>query len=334
MLLYDSKSMISALSFGFSFSERPTEIKNKLETAISHDLFFIEQMNRRAMNFHIKEGKFHFLIDYNLFDWDEIYQISERKENSLLFGKNVIFQKPSLKNSLTPYLINATSLQSDGKDQQSQIILDKIYLNMTPIARSADHDDDLFFDLLLIRLNELFDFFSYKEMMVEKKLKKFTPWKKFLRKMKLNPESWINHSLKSVSFLNLNEAVKLHCGIELDRVAASEQFALKILSFLQNVLDDKNEKDDEHFVLSSPHIFPKNAIKAHFPITNSMMELVRKESTLAFQKKLNLFRKFQNIIKGGIGFPVEINQPKNTFCNIIKEINHSELEAFYFSKRR
>lgn len=334
ILLYESKSMNPALSFGFSFSEQPQEAKNNFETAIVHDLFFIEQMNRKAMNFHKKKGKFHFLIDYNLFDGKEIYRISKQKEHSLLFEENVIFQKPSLLNSLTPHLINASSLENHGKDQQSQIILDKIYLNLTPIARSADHDDDLFFDLLLVRLNELFDFFSYKEMMVEKKLKQFTPWKKFLRIMKLNPESCINQSLKSVSFLNLNEAVKLHCGIELDRVAASEHFALKILSFLQNILDDKNEKDKEHFILSSPHNFPKKSIKAHFPITNSMMDLLRKESTLAFQKKIDLFRKFQDIIKGGIGFPIQMNQPKNTLQNIIKQIKQSKLEAFYFSRKR
>ena len=52
---------------------------------------------------------------------------------------------------------------------------------------------------------------------------------------------------------NNHEAIINHCGLELDRVVASQSFALKILSLLKDLINEKNENENESFVLSQPH---------------------------------------------------------------------------------
>jgi hypothetical protein len=209
--------------------------------------------------------------------------------------------------------------------------LDKIFINLLAVAKMANHDDDLFFEILSIRLNDIFDLFSYKEMMVQKKLNQYRPWKQFIEDtLNLEIHSWANHSLKGVSFLNLNEAIKLHCGIELDRVKASEHFALKVISFMQKFLEEKNKTTNQHYVLTAPHILDNHSIKSNFQITHSMIDLIRRESNLSVKKKMKIFRKFQDFLKGGLAFPFYLDQIEDNILKLIKEINALEIDAFYF----
>ena len=115
-------------------------------------------------------------------------------------------------------------------------------LNLHLIALEANQNDDFFFDLIQERTRRAFEFFAHKEILTIKKLNSLKGWNSLLFLMfGDNSRDWVKNALKSVSFFGLNDAIKVHCGIELDRIEGSESFALKALSLMKKIIDEENE---------------------------------------------------------------------------------------------
>ena len=218
------------------------------------------------------------------------------------------------------------------KSLDNTLILDKILINFYLIAIESNQNDDVFRDLLQDRVKSVFEFFKYKELLVKKKLNSLSGWKSLISQLNgIDVNDWNKDAIKSISFLGLNEAIKNHCGIELDRIEKSEKFALNILSLIKDLIDEKNDKDNDKFVLSQPqhdkYFF--NSVKNGSTQLNKELcpyssGIIRKDSNLPLDKQISLFKKFEEIIKGGSLFSSSI------ISNDIK--NEQNLKLLLFSK--
>ncbi|MFO8019126.1 MAG: anaerobic ribonucleoside-triphosphate reductase [Promethearchaeia archaeon] len=317
------------LTFEFEYSDNLEKDQEDITTYAPYDFHFCSQLNNDV--FQTKEGKeaFHFLLDYNIFRMDKDLL------NQFRPGENTIFynsKKPLLPNK---DLVNLIALQDVHDIYTSRIILDKIFINLQPIAQEANADDAAFFHLLNKRLDDIFQFFKHKRVIIKKRLNNFTPRIKFIENvLGSRRDKWVEDALNSISFLNLNEAVKTHCGIELDRVSASKDFALKLISFMQNVISEKNNEENSNYILSAPHkLNGPSRFPTKFGADGSVADIIRKGSTLSLNKKLDLYNKFQNIIKGGCGYPLQFSPSYDKFQELMTPLLESEVDVFYFLKK-
>ena len=248
--------------------------------------------------------------------------INNLKENVILYNKTY------------SNLLNSTIIQIPNPDE-NQIILDKILVNLHMISVEARQNDDLFFDLLHDKIMSIFKLFDYKEKFLQKKLNSLNQWN-FIATRILNskPKDIIKNALKSISFFGFNEAVLNQCGIELDRTANSEAFALRILSFMKKIIEERNEVDGNYFVLSQPHYGSYLQHSWHNGITQYNRKikryssrLIRSESNLSINKKIALFEKFQRIIDGGTLFMEKVNAEELSLQNFLKILNKSKIGA-------
>ncbi len=225
---------------------------------------------------------------------------------------------------------------NNGENTSNQIVLDKILINLSNIAIEAKSKDDLFFDLLSDKVQSVFDFFYHKASLVNKKLNHLEAWStlrsSFFEEKNLD---CVQCALKSVSFFGLNEAVKYHCGIELDRIEKSEKFALKILSNLNKLIYEQNEEKNEHFVLSQPHEDPslKNSMTKIWSKNIGVSEdtgsfIARKDSKLSLDRSISLFKKFEALLQGGSLFQAHLNANSPSFYDDLRKLLTSNLKAF------
>ncbi|MFX0186515.1 MAG: anaerobic ribonucleoside-triphosphate reductase [Candidatus Hodarchaeota archaeon] len=248
------------------------------------------------------------------------------------------------KNNITFYnankshLLNSTVIRIKNSDENEflkvRIILDKVLINLHLISLEANQNDDSFCDILQDRLNSVFEFFKYKEYLIKKKLNSLKKWEMLISHfLGADFRNWSKNSLKSVSFLGLNEAITNHCGIELDRIETSQSFALKILSLLNEQIKEKNENENECYILSQPHS------DKYFERNNRIKELnkrrnfyspriIRKHSKLSLEKKISIFKKFEKIIEGGIIFNNSVNSDNALFKKNLKILTQSKINAF------
>ena len=147
--------------------------------------------------------------------------------------------------------------------------------------------------------------------------------------------NWSKYSLKSISFIGLNEAIINHCGIELDRIVASQSFALKILSLLKDLIREKNDSESESFILSQPHrdrylaLSKNNKIKKLNKKNNYYSpRIIRKTSKLSLQEKISIFKKFETIIEGGTKFNNSLSSNNMSKEESLKILMESKLKAF------
>ena len=204
-------------------------------------------------------------------------------------------------------LLNSTTIQI-ANPKENKIILDKILVNLHMISVEGKQDDNLFFDILQDKLYSIFELFKYKKKLVEKKLNSLKEWNSLATQIFDNKVGALfEDAIKSISFFGLNEAILNHCGIELDRTEKSEVFALKILSLIKKIIAERNEVDNNNFILSQPHYdsYLKDSCHdgmAHLnqKINRYTSRIIRSESNLSFNKRIELFKKFQKIINGGI----------------------------------
>jgi len=259
-----------------------------------------------------------------------------KSENNII--KNLIIN--NLKESVILYdnaysnLCNSTIIRIPNP-QEDQIILDKILVNLHMISVEAKQNDDIFLDLLQDKLISIFELYSYKEKLVQKKLNSLKQWNSIVTKiLNSNTENAFKNALKPISFFAFNEAILNHCGIELDRTESSESFSLKVLSLMKEIIEERNEVDGNSFVLSQPHYdsylqdsWHNGPTQCSQKIKGYTSRLIRSESNLTLNKKIALFKKFQRIIDGGTLFIEKINTEEIPLLKFLKTIYESKIGA-------
>lgn len=220
--------------------------------------------------------------------------------------------------------------------KENFLILDKILINLHMISVEANQNDDLFFDLLQEKLNFVFEMFDYKEQLVKKKLGTLKEWDTLSSQLFGKMEGDIfKNALKSISFFGLNDAIMNHCGIELDRTENSEIFALRILSLMKKLIEEKNDMGKNNYILSQPHSDNylkdswQNGIAHSGQKTNCYSSrIIRQASTLPLNKKILLFKKFEKIINGGTLFNGAVNKNEYSLKELQNILFKSKLNAF------
>ncbi|MFX0059144.1 MAG: anaerobic ribonucleoside-triphosphate reductase [Candidatus Hodarchaeota archaeon] len=325
---YDDKSH---LTLEFTYNE------------INNPKSFKVENNKQFLNFFNSNDKLYknlknpsLLFDYSFLK-NEVFQ-NEIEFYSLF--DDLVFYRNNNSFLLNSTIINPVLHEKDGS-HNNQIILDKILINLHAIALQSKQNDTLFYDLLLEKLKSVFKLFEIKKKLTRKKLKSIYDWN-FLVSEFFNKENseWTNTSMKAISFFGLNQAIKYHCGIELDRIESSETFGLEILTLLKDSINEKNENEQEKFVFCQPHkdsylsdsIYFNNTNLSKDP-TKYCMEIVRNDANLSVEKKVRLFKRFQNILDGGIVFNCILNSDMIKLNSIIKLLIKSELRAFSFKEQ-
>ncbi|MFX1308135.1 MAG: anaerobic ribonucleoside-triphosphate reductase [Promethearchaeota archaeon] len=316
---------------------------NRLKSSLTLDFNYNEKLIEESSNQNLIDEKFlNSLAKQSgdqiqpllLFEFSKLFPSESENKNI----KNQIFN--NLKENVILYnknysnLLNSIIIQIPNPDED-QIILDKILVNLHMISVEAGQNDDLFLDLLLDKMMSIFKLFDYKEEFVQKKLNSLNQWNSIVtRILDSNPKNIIKNALKSISFFGFNEAVLNHCGIELDRTENSETFALRILSFMKKIIEERNELEGDNFVMSQPHYdsYLQNSWHNGFTQYNRKIKgyssrLIRSESNLSMNKRIALFQKFQRIIDGGTLFMEKVNADELPLQNFLKILNESKIGA-------
>ncbi|MFX1394014.1 MAG: anaerobic ribonucleoside-triphosphate reductase [Promethearchaeota archaeon] len=323
----------SHLSLDFSYKNNNGLIDKNLPN-LQIDKIFIKNIKNK-----IELNSFQ-IIPLILFDysWIGIENFILSEINPTITKNDIIFY-----NNKNSHLLNSSIVRirnsNENKFLNAKIILDKILINLPLISHKANQNDNLFCDLLQDRLNSIYEFFTYKESLIKRKLNSLKNWKILISHLFIEENgNWIKNSLKSISFLGLNEAIINHCGIELDRIDTSQSFALKILSLIKDLIKEKNEDDNEYYVLSQPHNdqYPVQSryngnMTLNKKINSYSPTIIRKGSKLALKKKISVFKKFEKIIEGGIIFNGSANNESSLFEKNLKLLMQSELNAFLIS---
>ncbi|MFW9829087.1 MAG: anaerobic ribonucleoside-triphosphate reductase, partial [Candidatus Thorarchaeota archaeon] len=239
-------------------------------------------------------------------------------------NENIILYNKSYSQLTTSNLITIPS------STDNFVILDKILVNLHMISIDAKQNDQLFFEILRKRLNNIFQLFGYKEKLVTKKLHSLKQWNIITKQIfNMNTEEIFKNSIKSISFFGLNEAVLNHCGIELDRLQKSENFALKVLSFMKKIILEKKEEGNNNYILSQPHndSYLNNLLyngKGCYPQKQYVYssELIRRDSNLPLDKKIAIFKKFQKNLDGGAIF-IEKKPPEMSYQKFFNKLFES-----------
>jgi len=249
--------------------------------------------------------------------------------------RNFIFYKKNGSNLLNSTLVNVHNL--NGSDHiRNKIILDKILINLHKIAEYSNQNDNSFFEHLQERLDSVFELFEYKKDLINRKLKSSNRWKRIISEFfETKNAKWIDDSLKSVSFFGFNEAVKMHCGIEIDRIEKSESFAYEILEFMSNIIKEKNQRECENYILTQSHkdsylydTWHNNQYNLGNESNRYSINMVREDSKLSLKRKIELHKNFENYFDGGSLFTLGLNNL--SIEDLIEEIISSKLNAFQF----
>ncbi|MFX1276950.1 MAG: anaerobic ribonucleoside-triphosphate reductase [Promethearchaeota archaeon] len=301
---------------------------NEIDTQYRIDNFFLNQFYFKS-NHH--DSKFKPLI---LFDYVNLESSSFKLPPSLMTNKSIFY------NQVPSNLINSSvvKVKDEGENCtcENKIILDKILINLKHVAVKANQQDDLFYELLQEKIHSVFKLFTYKESLVMKKLNSLGSWRQLYSQMfRSNFKNWARDSIKSISFFGLNDAIKYHCGIELDRIEKSEMFALEIIALMRKLIEEKNENGGKNFVLSQPnddnHFF--DSMNGEKKYNNSAFscysaKIIRNDSALPLNEKIDIFKKFEKIIKGGVKFTYNFNSNDGSLQEYIDMLIQSKLHAF------
>ena len=241
--------------------------------------------------------------------------------------KNNIILQNNLLNSVTIKIPNP---------KQNKVILDKILLNLHMVSIEANQNDDLFFEILQDKMESVFEFFQIKKNLVKKKLGKVDEWNKIIPHLfENNNGNLLNESIKSISLFGLNKAILNHCGIELDRTESSASFALNVLTFVRKLIEEKNESENDFYILTQAHNdryltdcffneIPNQGKRVNFYSS----KIIRDTSSLTLVKKISLFKKFEEIMNGGSLFDQKINTRDISLNDYLKVLTDSKINAF------
>jgi anaerobic ribonucleoside-triphosphate reductase len=247
--------------------------------------------------------------------------------------RNFIFYKKNNSNLLNSTFVNVHNFNG-GDQKRNKIILDKVLINFHKIAEYSNQNDNSFFEHLQERLDSVFELFEYKKELINRKLKSSNQWKRIISEFFKEKEAkWIDDSLKSVSFFGFNEAIKMHCGIEIDRVEKSESFAYNILEFMSDIIKEKNQKECEKYILTQPHqdsylydTWHNNQYNLGKKSNRYSVNMVREDSKLSLKRKIELHKNFEKYFDGGSLLTLGLNNL--AIDDLIEEIISSKLNAF------
>jgi anaerobic ribonucleoside-triphosphate reductase len=247
--------------------------------------------------------------------------------------RNFIFYKKNNSNLLNSTLVNVHNFNG-GDQKRNKIILDKVLINFHKIAEYSNQNDNSFFEHLQERLDSVFELFEYKKELINRKLKSSNQWKRIISEFFKEKEAkWIDDSLKSVSFFGFNEAIKMHCGIEIYRVEKSESFAYNILEFMSDIIKEKNQKECEKYILTQPHqdsylydTWHNNQYNLGKKSNRYSVNMVREDSKLSLKRKIELHKNFEKYFDGGSLLTLGLNNL--AIDDLIEEIISSKLNAF------
>ncbi|MBA7515294.1 hypothetical protein ES705_07333 [subsurface metagenome] len=249
------------------------------------------------------------------------------------YRNSVIFYKNNHSNLLNSTLTNVHRLNKSD-EERNKIVLDKILINLHMIAKKSNQEDCIFFENLHEKLDSVFEFFVSKKKLVDRKLKSSNHWKKIISEF-FEPKNgdWIDESLKSISFFGLNEAVKTHCGIEIDRNVNSEVFAQKVLNFMVDIIDENNQREHGNYIFTHPHndnyLYNKeynNKLSLGDETKRYNIDLIRNDSKLSLERKIELYKKFEKILDGGSIFTCNLDNLH--LLELIEILMNSKLNAF------
>ena len=322
------------LCLDFSHRENGNK-KDYIESRFQSDKYLIEKFQSNVYSDNYSKNPM-IMFDYSELKPLKISNIVSNNGNIKNILNDIIFYNGKSSNLMNSTLVKVTDF-NEYNINENKIILDKILINLQSVANHANQKDDLFFEVLQNKLNSVFQLFDYKTQLVHRKLHSINGWNQiitFLTEKK--EEDWRNYLKKSISFFGLNEAVKIHCGIELDRLETSESFALKIISFLNHLIKEKNELDAESYVFTQPHpnidltISWANKNMNLNNSKNNASRMIRKDSKLSLIKQISLYKKFEEIIKGGSLFTASKDFPSESLEDYLKILMGSGLSAFAF----
>jgi len=301
-----SENISRSLSLEFSYEQ----IESNCD--LFSDPFFVDNLVMNSLTKNPNRSEFGenplILFDYSNFKLSNLNELFMVKGNASVSQSDLIFY-----NRNSSHLMNSTLVKIQNSKNHnllnSQMILDKIFINLHLISLEANQNDDLFYELLQGKINSIFELFQYKELLISKNLKSSGKLERVMYDMtEEKMHTLIEQSLKSISFFGLNEAIKTHCNIELDRLEISESFALKILSYLNQLINERNEEENEMFLLSQPHqskylccsnLNSMNKIEKRNKYSS---RIIRKNTKLDLIKQISLFKKFEKIIEEGSKF--------------------------------
>ena len=301
----DSQLLKILVSQLINHNRHPYDVKSHLSLEISnHDDFFDEIFNQ----IDTSEEPIAPLI---LFDFNKLNTTSSTYNlfiQNIKLGncRNFIFYNKKKSSLLNSTLISATNSNGD-KNIENRIVLDKILINLHKIAEDSNQNDAKYFEKLQKKLDSVFTLFSYKKELVSRKLKSSNRWKRIISAFfQSDNAKFTNNALKSVSFFGFNEAVKTHCGIEIDRIEPSESFALKILDFMGKLIEEKNQDESESFILTQPH-YDSYLYNAWHNTQHNLSDtadqysinIVRGDSKAPLNRKIELYSKFGKLLRGG-----------------------------------
>ncbi len=325
---YDEKSHLS-LEFSFLDNIKKNNAENS-KTHFYND--FLEHL------FDQNSQNNDFICPLMLYDYSNFLSSKNESDNLIKvltssYRNNFIFYKNNHSNLLNSTLTNVHKLNKSD-EQRNIIVLDKILINLHMIAKKSNQKDGIFFENLHEKLDSVFEFFVCKKKLVDRKLKSSNHWKKIISEF-FEPKNgdWIDESLKSISFFGINEAVKTHCGIEIDRNVNSEVFAQKILNFMIDIIDEHNQREHGNYIFTQPHNDNylnnkgyNNKVSLGDETNRYNIDLIRTDSKLSLERKIELHKKFEKILNGGSIFTCNLDNLN--FPEIIKVLINSKLNAF------
>jgi len=273
------------------------------------------------------------LFDYTLLPDNKVgYEFLRETINSP-HANSVIFSLNNDKSLLNSTLINVNK-KSTNEETKSKVVFDKILVNLHKIAINSNQNDSLFFEQVQEKLNSVFEIFTHKKDLINRRLSSSKKWNKIISDF-IKPEStsWIDDSLKSVSFFGLNEAIKTHCGIEMDRIENSESFAYNLLTFMKDAINENNQDHNENYLLTQPH--NGNYLSKHWcrgmdekgsGPNKYCIDLIRGDSKLSLEKRVQIYKNFEGIVDGGSVFTFNVdNKP---IKELMAQLSYSKVNKF------
>ena len=273
------------------------------------------------------------LFDYTLLPDNKVgYEFLREIINSP-HANDIIFSLNNDKSLLNSTLINVNK-NNTKEETKSKVVFDKILVNLHKIAINSNQNDSLFFEQVQEKLNSVFEIFAHKKDLINRRLSSSKKWNKIISNF-IKPESpsWIDDSLKSVSFFGLNEAIKTHCGIEMDRIENSESFAYNLLTFMKDAINENNQDHNENYLLTQPH--NGNYLSKHWcrgmdeigsgPNKYSI-DMIRGNSKLSLEKRVQIYKNFEGIVDGGSVFTFNVdNKP---IKELMAQLSYSKVNKF------
>ncbi|MCF2139696.1 MAG: hypothetical protein K9W44_06550 [Candidatus Lokiarchaeota archaeon] len=140
------------------------------------------------------------------------------------------------------------------------VILEKISINLLALYYKSNKNEKIFFKGLEKAIFRVFDFFEYKYTLLKRNLPNFSNWQQIqeiLFKSTSSQKCFLPKGsiIAAVSFHGMDEMVLMHTDLFIRMQTKNRTFAVKIMDFMQKLLDKQNfnENNPIHYVLAEAH---------------------------------------------------------------------------------